>query len=150
MRTLKLKKSESHWIDVNETIDGENVFALKIKVDYPTLEQQDELDDLYSEAMMGAIRHAGELRKGNPDISDEELNIQSAGYINLKKFNQFKRLSIKYSLKDVEGSDEPLKIVNNELDKEQFENICKDKEMTNLLYSAIQEQTGFTNADKKK
>src|SRR5690606_10075221 len=110
----------------------------------------DELDELYTEAMGEALKYAGELRKGNPDIGTDEINLESAKYINVRKFNQVKRLTIRYALKDIDGSDEPLKVVDNMIDKDQWENICRDRVLVNLLYSNIQEQISFTDIDKKK
>jgi len=144
---IRLKKSESHWVDL---LDDKKPTGVKIKVDYPTLEQQDELDELYTEAMGEALKYAGELRKGNPDMGTDEINLESAKYINVRKFNQVKRLTIRYALKDIDGSDEPLKVVDNMIDKDQWENICQDRVLVNLLYSNIQEQISFTDIDKKK
>jgi len=144
---IRLKKSESHWVDL---LDDKKPTGVKNKVDYPTLEQQDELDELYTEAMGEALKYAGELRKGNPDIGTDEINLESAKYINVRKFNQVKRLTIRYALKDIDGSDEPLKVVDNMIDKDQWENICRDRVLVNLLYSNIQEQISFTDIDKKK
>jgi hypothetical protein len=143
---IRLKKSETKWKDFSE--------GVKIKIDYPTIQQQDLIDEVNSEAMAPALREAAKLRLDNPDMKDEEIQSLSASFIDQTKFKQVKRLTVKYALKDIDGSDEPLKLVETpngtEIDDEQWTRICLDRGLVDELYESIREEISFTNADKKK
>ncbi len=138
---ISLKKSNSHWIEI------ENV---KLLIDYPTMDQQDELDELFSQAMSPALIKTEEIKRLNPGTSDEELEKALYPFIDFNSFKKYQRNFIRYTVKGWEGLDEECKIENNMLDKEQWELLVRDNEQLQVLYNKIKPELDWNNSDKKK
>jgi len=157
MRKLVLRKSESHLVPFYDFEDGKKVETeIKLMIDYPTLEQQDILDDLHNEAMKPAIERALELSNGK-ELTEEEqdkINRECATEIIPSKFREYKRNVIRFCLKGLEGSDIKIELEEKETGSEVKDGILKqlvrDREQADLLYLSIEPEIKFTESDKKK
>lgn len=155
MRKLNLKKSETHWVELK---DGEEVVA-KFLIDYPTLEQQDELDEIYTASMRPAIIKSKELI-GNHKTDDPkdpfvlECQEKATPFIDSVKFRQYKRMLLKFCIKDWEGIDEPCVLIEDkkgtELEDGLWRRLVKDREQLDAIYLVVSPDVDFTNDDKKK
>jgi len=158
LRKLKLKVSDSHWIPLYE-YEGKKKkdTGEKLLIDYPTLEQQDELDDIYNEAMSPAIAKALELTEGKKLSKEEEnkINLSCIAFMDTKAFRLYRRLVLKFclkdwTLKDDKGKKIKVKLNGNELDDGFWKSLCGDKYYADLIYTAIDPEIKFTESDKKK
>lgn len=156
MKKLSLKNSESHWLNVHED--------MKIKVDYPTLEQEDELDELRELALRPMVERSNELaEKEKKKLESEglsgedlenalarQLTILTSTYINTKAYNKYRRYTVKYSVKDWENFGIDCKLINGALDDELLRLLWQNKELFDAVFRAIKNETEFTETDKKK
>lgn len=122
---LSLKRSFNNWIEVGENEDKSKV---KFKLDYPTREQEQELQTIkYGEKYSG-------------------------GDISLKYAQQF----LKYVIKDWEGVTDQdknkveCKLVNNELEEKIWWALVGNEAMAMSLFIKCYEELEFTGNDKKK
>lgn len=153
MRKLVLRNSETHKVPFYDLINGERVdTGIKLEIDYPTLEQQDILDDLHNQALKPALEKALELSQGKELTDDEtdKINRQCIAYIDPVKFREYKRSVIRFSLKGLEGSDIQIKLKDGIIEEETFKALIRDKEQSDLLYFSIEPEIKFTETDKKK
>lgn len=150
MRQIKLKKSESRRIELK---DGDEIIGIAV-IDYPTIEQQDFIDEIYHQYMKPAYEIAANLRRQNPEISPDEVNSLTAGHLDPKKLTEWKRLIVRCSLKELENTDEPL-VLDEHLDgkwvnENQFNELVKDRYFMGILFDCILPEVGFSSVDKKK
>lgn len=141
-----LKKSNTKWLDV-EGFEG-----VKVKIDYTTPEQDEDLRELMFQLMFN-----------NPNIGkdDNEVKIE----LTIEQLAKQERLSeklaklrIRYQVKDWQGvNDEkgeavPLVIVNNMIEKSLYDSFIRNFNYSQLLSlgTKIQDETEFNEADKKK
>lgn len=141
-----LKKSNTKWLDV-EGFEG-----VKVKIDYTTPEQDEDLRELMFQLMFN-----------NPNIGkdDNEVKIE----LTIEQLAKQERLSeklakmrIRYQIKDWQGvNDEtgeavPLVIVNNMIEKSLYDSFIRNFNYSQLLSlgTKIQDETEFNEADKKK
>lgn len=101
------------WLELNK--------EQKIKVDYPTREQSQRLQDILLHTELGNSRMA-----------------------------TFSQYLIKFTVKAWEGFDEELKLINNEIENELWWRFVKDVESAMELGTLIREKVDFTISDKKK
>jgi len=113
MIKLSKKKTQSRWIEIDN---------IKLEVDYPTNEQEAELNEILI----------------NASLDKEVRNLRYARYY------------LKYVIKNWEGIDEPCYVVNNELEKELWLSLTKDAVQTLTIFGKVFEELQFTEADKKK
>jgi len=141
-----LKKSNTKWLDV-EGFEG-----VKVKIDYTTPEQDEDLRELMFQLMFN-----------NPNIGkdDNEVKIE----LTIEQLAKQERLSeklaklrIRYQVKDWQGvNDEkgeavPITIVNNMIEKSLYDSFIRNFNYSQLLSlgTKIQDETEFNEADKKK
>lgn len=150
---IKLKNSETRWVTIEDA---------EFKIDYPNIEQQDEINEI--QYQLGLLQFVD--RKENE--ADEEyaerylreletLPIESKAKIETLG-RKICRLYIKYSIKDWKNINDELgnpvkcKIVNNAIEDELFDKFIKDMNFLELLtfFNAIKPKVEFTETDKKK
>lgn len=131
---IKLNKSKSVWIDISE--------GFKVKIDYPTVEQSDALQDLLF---------------GFTNEDNNSIDMNSADFL------KFQKLYLKYVIKDWSGLlDESkneipcklrkLKNGDTELSIESYGIIASLQHvwLISLLYTKIEPELRFIEVDKKK
>lgn len=112
--TLKKKIAKTDWIILEE--------GQKLKIDYPTLEQAQELEEI--------------LLKD--DIKES------------KKMLEYQRLFIKFTVKDWFGLEPKCKLVDNQLEDELWKDLVISFLQTTQLYELINKELEWTTNDKKK
>ena len=137
---LQLRKSLNHWVEV----DG-----VELLIDYPTFEQQEELDDIYDEFMSPVLIEAQRIKAEKPDIANEELSIMAIPKMDKKLYKKHQLLTIKYAIKGWKFEEE-IKIKDNALEDESLHPLIVDKSQRTLIYDKIQEEISWTENDKKK
>ena len=156
---MKIKTKKPKWQD----IDGESQFY----IDYPVIEQQDEVDLIISKIMLLDDSLQGVTNKKEMEGKLNSFSIDNkAMAMQLQKVAG--RLAIKYTVKDWKGvsgdNDKPMKIklvpwINSEGKEEgtQIEEKLYKKLIQNLswwelihIYNCIYQVIGFTETDKKK
>lgn len=150
---IKLKKSETRWVTVGDA---------EFKIDYPTIEQQDEIDE--AQHQLGLLQYISRLDNESDDdyanryLSElNQLPIESKSKIETLG-KKICRLYIKYTIKDWKNindeNGEPVKckLVNNALEENLFNSFIRDMSLLELLtfFNAIKPQIEFTDTDKKK
>ncbi len=142
---INLKHSKTRWID----IDGESQFL----IDYPTIEQAEDIKEIqYQIALID-----DSLTIENREKVLENFNPEQKARMLILSERLYKR-TIKYCVKgwkgvpDETGEDAECKIVNGEMEDKLFESLIRELSLTNLshIYSAIINETEFTETDKKK
>lgn len=141
-----LKKSKTKWIEV----DGFE--GVKVKIDYPTIEQDEELRELFFQSIHNNPNYTKD--KKAPDII---LTIEQRAKENILS-ERIAKFRIKFCVKDWEGiKDEggkniKLEIVNNEIEDELFAQFIRNFKFSDLikLGTKIQNEISFNDADKKK
>ena len=113
MIKLALKKSNSHWLEIDD---------VKFLVDYPTNQQNVELQEIFLDT----------------NVSADIRNLRYA-----KKF-------LKYTIKDWQGIDTKCMIINNELEDELWYALTNDINQTLTIFGKINDELSFTESDKKK
>lgn len=115
MITLAKKKSFSDWIEIDGT---------KLKIDYPTQEQEMKLQEITLES------------------SQDEKNMQL----------KYARLYIKYTVKDWKEEDLGQKclVVNDELEDDLWRALVVDATQSLTIFGKIFEELNFSESDKKK
>ena len=112
MITLAKKKALNDWIKLEE---------VEIKIDYPTLEQEQKLQE---------IRFSKEF--------------STAVYI------EYVQRYLKYVIKDWKGISEPCQLVNNELEDNLWWSLVKNTDQAIKLYTVIEKELELLDTDKKK
>lgn len=152
---IKLKNSESRWVTIEDA---------EFKIDYPTLEQQDEISELqYQLALIQNTEIVREENESDESYSERYLNaIQNLPVESRAKIEtlgkKICRLYIKYTIKDWKNinneNGEPVKckIVKNEIEDNLFEKFIKGFGFLELLtfFNHIKPKVEFTETDKKK
>ncbi len=143
---INLKHSKTRWID----IDGESQF----QIDYPTIEQAEDIKEIqYQIALID-----DSLTIENREKVLENFNPEQKARMLILSERLYKR-TIKYCVKgwkgvtdEDTGEDAECKQVNGEMEDKLFESLIRDLSLTNLshIYSAIINETEFTETDKKK
>jgi hypothetical protein len=134
---LKLRKSLSNWVDVGENTDtGE---AVQFLIDYPTLEQQQELDEQRYKYF-----GADKLNVTKDYKPAEEMTI------NMPEYLKYKRMLIGFCVKDWRGFPEKCELINGELAPELLNALTRNEEQTEAIFNLIQNEIAFTETDKKK
>lgn len=118
------------------TFNGNDVI---ITFDYPTIEQADKLEALKYQVF-------GLANKINPKQEQDRTEFE----VDLLKLKQYKRLYVKFTVKDWAGLPDKCKLVNNELDENQLAALTRSDEVLEKLYSIIQEEIELSYTDKKK
>src|SRR5574338_245908 len=146
---LILKYSKSKWIDVNTA-------GLKFLIDYPTIEQGENLNQLFYEIAFidNDLLSSDEAIKNNASNSLTPAQLSRLAVLTEK----IHKLRIKYCVKDWQGvlseDGKPVKIklVNNEIESKQFEALMRNFDYAEivLLGETIAKETSFNEADKKK
>ena len=139
---IKLKHSKTNWIEFPDA---------KFKIGYPTIEQQDRLNELLFEL---AFTDESLLKKGK--ISNNLPAKKKAKIMVLN--SQYYRLFLRYTIKDWEGIvDEDgekveCKLINDELYKPYWDGLCKNLTTSQLAdhWFKINDEVEFNGADKKK
>ncbi len=153
MREIKLRNSDTSWVPFLEFKDGIKVpSGTEIQVKYPTMKQQDIIDDFYNLAMKPALQRAAELSAGK-DLPDEELkkiNAECTLFIEPKSFREYKRKTIKFCLTGIRNPDIEVPVKNGEVEDTFFESLVADTEQADLLFLSIEDAIKFTQSDKKK
>lgn len=165
MRKLVLRESETHEVPFYDLEGDDKVdTGIKLIVDYPTIEQQDILDDLHNAAMVPALNRAQEMRlekaPNGEELSDKEMeriNRECSASIDPVKFRTYKRKVVKFALKGIIDPNSPdMKIELEEKDSgteikdDLFKKLIRDKVQADLLYMSIKPEIEFTESDKKK
>ncbi len=112
--TLKKKISKTDWVNLDE--------GQKLKLDYPTLEQAQELEEI---------------------LLKEEVAEN-------KRMMEYQRLFIRFTIKDFDGLGIQCKLVDNQLEKEIWENLVLAFTQTTQLYELINKELEWTTNDRKK
>ncbi len=143
---INLKHSKTRWID----IDGESQFL----IDYPTIEQAEDIKEIqYQIALID-----DSLTIENREKVLENFNPEQKARMLILSERLYKR-TIKYCVKgwkgvtdEDTGEDAECKQVNGEMEDKLFESLIRDLSLLNLshIYSAIINETEFTETDKKK
>ena len=152
---IKLKNSETRWVKVEDA---------EFKIDYPTIDQQDEINELqYQLALTQNTEIVKEEDETDESYSERYLNaIQNLPVESRAKIETLGknicRLYIRYSVKDWKNinneNGEPVKckIVNDAIEKNLFDKFIKDFTFLELLtfFNQIKPKVEFTETDKKK
>ncbi len=146
---INLKHSKTRWID----IDGESQFL----IDYPTIEQAEDIKEIqYQIALIDdSLLSATDQKSREKTL--ENFNPEQKARMLILSERLYKK-TIKYCVKgwkgvpDETGEDAECKIVNGEMEDKLFESLIRELSLTNLshIYSAIINETEFTETDKKK
>ena len=112
--TLKKKKSKSDWVKVSDT--------QALKVDYPTLEQAQLLEDI---------------------LLDEDINDK-------KRMLKYQRYFLKFSIKDWKGLVDKCELIDNELELSLWQSLTLSFTQTTALFDLVNKELEWTEFDKKK
>ena len=131
---LTLRKSFGNWIAVGDNADtGE---AIEFMLDYPTLEQQQTLDQMkYDYSNLRAVKQS---------LTADTITIDYYKYL------EFKRKYIACTVKDWKGIAEKCEVVNGELSPVLLSALTRDESQVNALFEKINAALEFTESDKKK
>jgi len=150
---IKLKHSNSRWVKIEDA---------EFKIDYPTIEQNDEISELqYRLALLQSVD------KKEDETSDEYASryIEEIQLIPIEDKSKVAtltkkvcRLYMRYTIKDWKNiNDESgvpvkCKVVNNVMDEDLFNSFIKDMSFMQLLtfFNKIKPEIEFTDSDKKK
>ena len=145
---INLKHSKTRWID----IDGESSFL----IDYPTIEQAEDIKEI--QYQIALIDESLLSTPENREKILENFKPEQKARMLILSERLYKR-TIKYCVKGWKGvtdedtnEDAECKQVNGEMEDKLFESLIRDLSLTNLshIYSAIINETEFTETDKKK
>ena len=135
---IELRQSKTRWVDIEK--------GIKFKVDYMTLEQEDELKDLLYR--VGLIDDKMEFDK----LSEDKL--LKASSILKKYYRMFIRFTVKdwQGIKDTQGKAVKCKLVDDILDEQLWEGLIRNLSLDDLMiiYKKINDEIKFTEIDKKK
>ena len=139
---IVLKKSSTKWIDIG--FNPELNKTIKFKIDYPTIEQKEILDELNYDAY-------GKTLNLKASIKPEDIDID----LDLAKWLKYKRRVLKYCIKDWEGLETKCEtttsdIKGTELSAECWELLCQQDVIVNHIFNCISKETALTIEDKKK
>ena len=137
---IVLKESKTGWVKVNEDIS--------VLVGYPTSEQDIRLKKILYE--VGFMPHF------DPEQIDSLSPADRATVMSLNE--RYYKQYLKYSIKEwkgirlTSGTEVVCKVVNNELDNELWEMLCRALTMNDVyeLVKLIKAETEFNDSDKKK
>ena len=150
---IKLKHSNSRWVKIEDA---------EFKIDYPTIEQNDEISELqYRLALLQSVD------KKEDETSDEYASryIEEIQLIPIEDKSKVAtltkkvcRLYMRYTIKDWKnindesGGPVKCKVVNNVMDEDLFNSFIKDMSFMQLLtfFNKIKPEIEFTDSDKKK
>ena len=129
---LAKKFSDSDWLKLDDEVS--------VKVDYPTREQQKELDRIA----------LSKFKEFNVNSFDELNDNQKVELILANQ--EYTELYLRYTIKDWRGLGEDCKVENNQLDAEQWGRLIRgtSREELTKLYELIYKELSFTDTDKKK
>lgn len=141
-----LKKSNTKWLDV-EGFEG-----VKVKIDYTTPEQDEDLRELMFQLMFNNPNIGKDDNEAKIELTIEQLAKQE------RLSEKLAKLRIRYQVKDWQGvNDEkgeavPITIVNNMIEKSLYDSFIRNFNYSQLLSlgTKIQDETEFNEADKKK
>ena len=137
---IVLKESKTGWVKVNEDIS--------VLVSYPTSDQDIKLKRILYE--LGFM----------PDFNPEDQSLlkpeDKAAMLSITE--KYNKLYLKHTIKDWKGMrlgsgvEVICKVVNNELDNELWEMLCRSIKSLDLyeLVKLIKKEIEFTESDKKK
>jgi len=135
---IELRQSKTRWVEIEK--------GIKFKVDYMTLEQEDELKDLLYR--VGLIDDKMEFDK----LSEDKL--LKASSILKKYYRMFIRFTVKdwQGIKDTQGKAVKCKLVDDILDEQLWEGLVRNLSLDDLMiiYKKINDEIKFTEIDKKK
>ena len=144
-----LKYSKSKWIDINSG-------GLKFNIDYPTIDQDERLKQLFYEIAFidNDLLSEDEAIRNNASNSLSPEKLSRLAVLTEK----IHKLRIKFCVKDWQGviseDGKPIKIklVNNEIEDRQFEALIRNFEYAEIVMigEMIAKETQFSEADKKK
>ncbi len=141
-----LKHSKSKWIEVPDFDD------LKVKVEYPTIAQNENMRELFFQVIYNNPNYTKE--KDAPEI---ELTIEQKAKEKIL-LERLAKMKIRYCVKDWEvvedesGNKIECKIVKNEIESDTFESFMSNFEYKHIIHlgDLIEKETEFNDADKKK
>lgn len=145
---IDFKKQSGRWVD----IDGDT----KFKVEYPTLDQQDKIDELqYEVAFMDErLLMPISVKEREKILNNLKPRDKARVVIITRKLN---RLHFKYQVKDwnlkgEDGNKVSCRLINNEIEDSLFETVAKNLSDENLnhIRLCLLNETEFVEADKKK
>ena len=151
---INLKHSKSRWVD----IDGESQFL----IDYPTIEQQDEIDIVLAEIMFMDESLIGVVDKGQMEQKLNSFSARNKAQVtHLNK--KLGRLAIKYQVKDwkgiVNGNGKAVKIrlvphleSGTQIEEKLFKSLIKELKWWDLvhIFNCFSQETELNETDKKK
>ena len=151
---INLKHSKTRWVD----IDGESSFM----IDYPTIEQQDEIDLVLAEIMFMDESLMGIVKK--EDMEEKLKSFSAKNKAQVTDLNKrLGRLAIKYQVKDWKGisngNGKPVKCKlvpypngGTQMDGKLYTGLIRDLKWWDLvhLYNCFTQETELTATDKKK
>lgn len=120
--TIAKRKSFNDWITIEE--------GIRIKIDYPTREQSQKLNDLML------------------DTSEDKIPRKNM----MKYMNFYLKFTIKdwEGIKDEQGSNVECKLVGNELETNLWYDLIQQSDVASTLFGKINEALEVTETDKKK
>ena len=151
---INLKHSKTRWVDIDE----ESQFM----IDYPTIEQQDEIDLILAEIMF-----MDESLMGIVDKEQMEEKLKSFSAKNKAQVTHLNkklgRLAIKYQVKDWKGISngrgKPVKCrlvsygeSGTQMEEKLFNSLIQELKWWELvhIYNCFTQETELTETDKKK
>lgn len=144
-----LKYSKSKWLDINTG-------GLKFLIDYPTIEQNEKLKELFYEIAFidNDLLNEDEAVRNNASNSLSPAQLSRLAILTEK----IHKLRIKFCVKDWQGvtseDGKPVKIklVNDEIEKKQFEALIQNFTYPEIVQigEMIAREIEFNDADKKK
>ena len=141
-----LKKSKTKWIDV-KGFEG-----VRVKIDYATPEQQEELRELQFVILYNNPNLIKKDKDEFEDLTPEQMAKQN------RYAEKLAKLRIRYHVKgwenvtDEKGENVEIKLVNGIIEKELFNSFISNFSLMQMveLGNLIQDETEFNEADKKK
>jgi len=150
---IKLKHSNSRWVKIEDA---------EFKIDYPTIEQNDEIEELKDQII---LLQSIDMKEGETQDEYAQRFVEEIGDLSIENKSKAKRITkqycrlyIKYTIKDWKNindeSGEPVKckVVNDMLDETLFDSLVKNMTFLQLLtfLNKIKPEVEFTDSDKKK
>lgn len=150
---INLKHSKTRWVDIDEDS--------KFLIDYPTIEQQDEIDLVLAEIMFMDESLIGVVDKGQMEQKLKSFTAKNKAQVtHLNK--KLGRLAIKYQVKDwkgvFNGNGKPVKIKlvphlsGTQIEDKLFNSLIQELKWWDLVhvYNCFTQETGLNETDKKK
>lgn len=115
--------------------------GIELTIDYPTAEQWSKLQEFLYQAFL----IEDEIEKETDKFAKVQLKSKRISLL-----NDYMRYFLKYTIKDIKGIGEEVKLINNELSDELWNALTFDLNQVRVLYDVISEEIEFNDLDKKK